>query len=730
LAQGLMALADLDLRAPPIERDQSKLHADGKRVQFHHESRKAVSMILDCSAAFFITNETKYLDCCVNVMRHVVSFDDWNGHEKFLDTAEMTLAVSVGYDWLYSFMTSSDRAVIQDGILRHALSFAPSIYGTAAGQEWVRKDNNGNMVNNCGMLAAALAIGDLHPDLLQTVVSGLVPSLSFPMGAYNPDGCWHEGPQYWSYGTQFAVLLISMLESALNTDLGLLERFPGFGHTALYRFHIVSPAGLSFNYGDNNQDYMSAEPHLTWLAQRFGLEKVEEHSRTLLDHRVEELLSKGPTKVKKHNKFDRALALHALWFPRSLKSASNKDKQLDRFFRGHSHIITLCSSWATSSALYVGLKGGSNGGSHGHLDLGTFVLDAGGQRWALDLGGDDYALPEYASKKEATSRRWSYLRTSNRGHNTVTVGSFSSGLGVHVSRARQSLGATAPLTHFLSSPDEALAALDLGPAYPSSGVSIARGVRLFNARSQVLLQDDFSSAAASGLPTGIIWRLFTRASVAVNPDGLSAVLSSPTDDKQMLIQLLLRGEGTSKARFSVSSAHPDAPSPIPPDEDGEEDVDEDEIDEEEDQDDEEVEVGAGGDVFSSMPLTEKERKKAEKKAAKREARHEQRAQERAQRRALKGKDPKGSGGKKKHKDKEEHPEAHFRRGVDRSKVKEDANEGVSLLVITALLLPGETLSLPVLFTPLFDVGTGVGAVEPSPLAPVTSWPGRTDLVED
>lgn len=33
--------------------------------------------------------------------------------------------------------------------------------------------------------------------------------LSYSMSAYNPDGAWHEGPQYWSYGTQFAVYLVS-----------------------------------------------------------------------------------------------------------------------------------------------------------------------------------------------------------------------------------------------------------------------------------------------------------------------------------------------------------------------------------------------------------------------------------------------------------------------------------------------------------------------------------------
>ena len=309
-----------------------------------------------------------------------------------------------------------------------------------------------------------------------------------------------------------------MLESALGTDLGLIADFVGFGLTALYRYHIVSPAGFSFNYGDNGQDYMSAEPHYTWLALRFGHRACEVHSRELLEAKIDKvrphfppaltlppytpplceilplnpIISPTPTYCapqaelkgpKKQNKFDRCMALHALWFPQAgassgggnSSSSSNSGggggggggggssnssaqctpatvKPLDVRFRGNGEIAILCSNWSDPNALYVGLKvgcpllslvslyierlvfaagilragvafsddtgcsyatahclrihpsfflfcqGGKNGCTHGHLDLGSFVLDALGERWSMDFGGDDYALPGYASK--------------------------------------------------------------------------------------------------------------------------------------------------------------------------------------------------------------------------------------------------------------------------------------------------------------------------------------------
>ena len=44
---------------------------------------------------------------------------------------------------------------------------------------------------------------------------------------------------------------------------------------------------------------------------------------------------------------------------------------------------------------------------HSNLDIGTFVLDAFGERWVVDLGADDYNLPGYF-ETGGRGRRWTY----------------------------------------------------------------------------------------------------------------------------------------------------------------------------------------------------------------------------------------------------------------------------------------------------------------------------------
>jgi hypothetical protein len=54
----------------------------------------------------------------------------------------------------------------------------------------------------------------------------------------------------------------------------------------------------------------------------------------------------------------------------------------DAFFRGVD-VVFMRSSWTDPNALFVGFKGGDNAANHSNLDLGTFVLDALGERWAV-----------------------------------------------------------------------------------------------------------------------------------------------------------------------------------------------------------------------------------------------------------------------------------------------------------------------------------------------------------
>ena len=49
----------------------------------------------------------------------------------------------------------------------------------------------------------------------------------------------------------------------------------------------------------------------------------------------------------------------------------------------------------TPDASFLGVKGGMPKYNHGHMDVGSFVFDADGVRWAEDLGSQNYhSIPE------------------------------------------------------------------------------------------------------------------------------------------------------------------------------------------------------------------------------------------------------------------------------------------------------------------------------------------------
>lgn len=75
--------------------------------------------------------------------------------------------------------------------------------------------------------------------------------------------------------------------------------------------------------------------------------------------------------------------------------------------------------------LFAGIKLGSPSLSHGHMDAGTFVFDAFGERWAIDLGTISYN--HYETNKVGiwdrgpSSDRWKIMAYSQNGHNVFNI---------------------------------------------------------------------------------------------------------------------------------------------------------------------------------------------------------------------------------------------------------------------------------------------------------------------
>src|SRR5690606_7139847 len=84
----------------------------------------------------------------------------------------------------------------------------------------------------------------------------------------------------------------------------------------------------------------------------------------------------------------RLLPLALLWMGERPVEAENH-MGLSWIGEGEIQVAMHRTGWE-SGATFVGIKAGFAAGPHGQMDAGSFVLDMEGERWAHDLGAEDY----------------------------------------------------------------------------------------------------------------------------------------------------------------------------------------------------------------------------------------------------------------------------------------------------------------------------------------------------
>jgi hypothetical protein len=490
--------ADAILTEPPVER---KLN--GPRLLA--VSRAALHRVMTLAAVYRLTGESKYAERARVEMLACAAFTDWNP-SHFLDVAEMTAALAIGYDWLYGGLTDEDRGTIRHAIVEKGLE--PGLHGYRTGVSWSTRENNWAQVCAGGLTLGALAIADERPQLAADVIAAARDAMHKPMAMFAPDGACVEGPAYWGYATQYNVYYLAALETALGTDFNF-KRYPGFAETGLFRIHTIGTAGEAFNFADAGPAVRPASQTF-WFARAFNRPVYAAHDRAL-DHQRD--------------------ALHLLWFDGRGDAKTIAELPRDVLFR-RVEVACFRGAWNDPQAVYLAFKGGDNRVSHAHLDLGTFVLDAAAVRWAEELGPSDYNLPGYFGKN-----RWGYYRLGTAGQNTLVVNGRN-----------QALDGKAPIVAFESNDGRAFAVADMSDGYRNEATRVRRGVALLD-RKHVLIQDEVTTKE----PADVAWQMHTQAKARIADDGVSATL---TRDGATLSAKLLSPAG---ATFELAPAPPPAP---------------------------------------------------------------------------------------------------------------------------------------------------------------------------
>lgn len=493
---------DQMIALPPVKRIQI-----GRRLL--DKSREALRRIFFLSYAWRMTGDGKYFERCERELLAVSRFSDWNP-SHFLDVAEMTMGVAIGYDWLYPGLSDDSKKIIREALVVKGLN--PSL--ESANNGWQKAEHNWNQVCNAGMTFGGLAVAEDYPELSKTMIDRALHTIHLAMAGYEPDGAYPEGYNYWGYGTSFNVLFLSAMEKVFSSDFGL-NKASGFLQTSVFLQNMTGVTGLCYNWGDSRMT-KELNPAMFWFAQRNNDPTQLWVEKTYLQR---DNFSSFTS--------DRLLPAIMIW---------GKDIPLDQVTvpkatawkgQGANPVALMRTSWTDPDGIFLSFKAGSPSVNHAHMDVGSFIMEADGVRWASDFGMQEYESLESKGialwGREQDAQRWTIFRLNNKAHNTLTIND-----------QLQQVKGYALIDRFSDKPDFTYAVSDLSTIYAGELESVKRGVAIVD-QQFVIISDEL---VAPNKPTTVRWTMMTTAtpelgdkSIKLTKDGKNLILQVNTTAK-------------------------------------------------------------------------------------------------------------------------------------------------------------------------------------------------------
>ena len=460
--------------------------------------------VVNLAFMYRVTGEQKYLNRAwkeLEVLCDPEKYPDWHP-SHLLDVAMTANGVAIAYDWLYDYLTVDQIDYVEKALYNNAL--VEGKYQYEDGHMFVTNGFNWNYVCNGGFATAALALmhcGTAEYEALAAEVLQLAyQSIQNGLPQYAPEGDSIEGVSYWDYGTRYLVSFLACVSSATGNNPFLDT--PGLYETALYPIYMTGKDG-SFNYSDN--DTSDAVGYLNlWLAEAYDEPSYAWYHKYYM--------SQG------HTAF-----IYDLLYYNAKYYTSEETPALDNYYSAQA-VTTMRTDYTDEDSAFVGFKGGITGAPHGDLDIGTFVYDIYGIRWATDLGKENYNIGDYWNLNSG-SLRWACYRKDASGHNTLVINPDASG-------ENQTIGTyTGKIESSLNGVSGGYTILDMTSAYQDEAAEVKRGAAFID-RSQLLIRDEYVLKSVGD----IYWQMHTEADISISSDGKIATLTQ--DGKSIEVRIL------------------------------------------------------------------------------------------------------------------------------------------------------------------------------------------------
>ncbi len=370
-------------------------------------SRAYVLRLGTLSLAYRLYGEQKYLDAANKTLLWVCGYKDWDP-KHYLDTAEMTTAVAIAYDWLFDALPETTRKIIKGSIYKNAISNVLREYEKGGPGSWAKRETNWNVVCNTGMTLGALAVAEDYPKETATILENAARYMPNCLKHFAPDGVCYEGPAYWGYTNSYLSLYLKAV-SDNGGDQGGIGELPGVSRTALFYKRTLTPSGQRFNFGNASTEEVMNTPAFFFFSRRYQQPEVAEWFRKEIEKTI-----------KQNQPIHQLFFLSLPWFNPASPTQNENIPSLEVYHNSINDLVVLNGNRKEKGSVFLVAKGGLPNQAHQQMDCGTFIIESDSVCWTEDLGADDYALPGFWDGKPGGDR-WKYFRNNNFSHNTLNI---------------------------------------------------------------------------------------------------------------------------------------------------------------------------------------------------------------------------------------------------------------------------------------------------------------------
>ena len=187
--------------------------------------------------------------------------------------------------------------------------------------------------------------------------------------------------------------------------------------------------------------------------------------------------------------------------------------------------------------MYIAIHGGANNANHGHLDAGSFYIQALGEVFAYgNLGRDNYTYSGYFSQKtypgyldpiskQTEPGRWHFYRLRTEGKNCIVVNPTI--------RPEQKEDGIAILKSSESKSEKSSYTFDLTDCYERDLISYNRTIGMHRKRKYMVVKDLLECRDPN---SSVWWFMHTKADIELREEGRVAILTMA--NKKMKVEIV------------------------------------------------------------------------------------------------------------------------------------------------------------------------------------------------